>query len=351
MSRWTASRPADRAIGATLGVALDRLLGEPPHRVHPLVGFGNAMNRVETALWSDGRLPGVFHAAAGTLLGAGSGQVLHGGMGLLQTRSTRVRRRADDQDPGGALLSTRAVASTALACAAATGGRSLDRAAASIEALLRTGDLENARAALPTLVGRDPEGLSESQIAAAVIESVAENTVDAVVAPYLAAVAAGASGTLAYRAINTMDAMVGHRNERYQRYGWAPARLDDAANWIPARLTVLATALANPRTGRTALRTARRDGPSHPSPNAGLVEAAAAGSLSVRLGGPLAYGGRTEQRPTLGTGRAPLAADITRARRLATRTQLIAILLVDVAACTADRAVRRDGSGRFGSSR
>src|SRR5206468_9435838 len=131
------------------------------------------------------------------------------------------------------------VRSTALATYVAVAGRGLTDAAGAVGAALEEDDLDRARALLPTLVGRDPTGLDEKEIARAVVESVAENTVDAVVAPALWAVALGAPGTLGYRAVNTLDAMVGHRSARYLQYGWASARLDDLANWVPARVTAL----------------------------------------------------------------------------------------------------------------
>src|SRR5262249_21653299 len=148
------------------------------------------------------------------------------------------------------------------------------------------------------------------------IESVAENTVDAVVAPLLWAAAAGAPGVLGHRAVNTLDAMVGHRSPRYDHFGTAAARLDDALNWPAARLTAaLAVVLGDDARG--AVRAWRRDAPAHPSPNAGRAEAAFAGALGLRLGGPLAYAGREEARPYLGDGRAPGPEDVRRAVRLA----------------------------------
>jgi adenosylcobinamide-phosphate synthase len=195
---------------------------------------------------------------------------------------------------------------------------------------LALGDLDQARLRLRALVGRNTDGLDAAGIARAVIESVAENTSDAVIGPALWGVMAGAPGTLAYRAVNTMDAMVGHHNTRYERFGWASARLDDAANWVPARLTALLVALARPRRAGAVWRAVRRDAPSHPSPNAGVVEAAFAASLGLRLGGVVAYGDRIEHRPTLGPGRTPEPGDIAAAVGLAAEVerQLAAVLLV-----------------------
>jgi adenosylcobinamide-phosphate synthase len=131
------------------------------------------------------------------------------------------------------------------------------------------------------------------------------------------ALAAGAPGVLAYRAANTMDAMVGHRSARYARFGTASARVDDVANWVPARCTAALVALLRPGRARDVLRAVRHDAAAHPSPNAGVAEAAFAGALGVELGGPLRYGAREEVRPRLGRGPRPGAADIPRAARLA----------------------------------
>ena len=268
---------------AALGVLLDRALGEPPSRVHPVGWFGRAMVLAERADYRDSRAAGTRHAILGVLAGAGAGALLRS-----------------------------AVLSTWLAVA----GRSLGEAALTVARALDLGDLETARAALPALVGRDPAGLDEREIARAVVESVAENTVDAVVAPAFWAAICGAPGALGYRAVNTLDAMVGHRSPRYRAYGWASARLDDAAGYLPARLT--AALVAGVRPGRAAAiwRAVRSQAPAHPSPNAGVAEAAFAAALGLRLGGCNRYGDRVEQRPWLGRGRPAARSDIQPAVRL-----------------------------------
>ena len=146
---------------------------------------------------------------------------------------------------------------------------------------------------------------------------------------------AGLPGLLGYRAVNTLDAMIGQRSPRYQRFGWAAARLDDAANLVPARVTGLLTVALAPTVGgrsRRALRTLRRDGQPHPSPNAGQCEAAFAGALGVRLGGRNSYQGRAEQRGLLGDGAAPAAADISRAVRLSRLVSAAALGLAAIVA-------------------
>ena len=272
-----------RPGAVALGILADRALGEPPAAVHPGAAFGRLRQVVEDRGYADRRSAGMAHAAIGTAVGAAAGAT---------------------------------VRSTAVATWSAVAGRALGEAASSIGAALEAGHIERARELLPTLVGRDPAGLDDKEIARAVVESVAENTVDAVVAPALWAAAAGAPGALAHRAVNTMDAMVGHRNERYQRYGWASARLDDIAAWVPARATAALVAACRPGRAIEVWRTVRRDAPAHPSPNSGVAEAAFAAALGLRLGGESRYGDRVELRPSLGSGRAPEAGDIAAAVRL-----------------------------------
>jgi len=295
------------AIGAAL--VLDRLIPEPPNRWHPVAWFGSTMTTLEQRMWSDSRPPGVGYTMVGVACGA---------------------------------LAGRALRSTTLALTIALGGGGLRSAASNIGALLEGDDLELARKGLPTLVGRDPSELDDSGIASAVVESVAENTVDAVVAPMFWAFVAGAPGALGYRAVNTMDAMVGHRNKRFEQFGWASARLDDAANFIPARLFVLAVWLVAPEQRAAIARAAREDAPAHPSPNAGLAEASVAASIGVELGGPLRYGDRVENRPLLGVGPRPDATSIPAAVRMTDR----AVALLAVAAAAISLIIRRASGSR-----
>lgn len=278
-------------VALAAGYGADLLLGDP-RRGHPVAGFGRLVLAAEELAYAPSRTRGA--AFAGALVGAAA--------------------------LAGALLGRlgRGVA-LALLSWIALGGRSLCREAETITARLEAGDLEAARRALPALAGRDPDRLDADGIARSVVESVAENTSDAVVGTLLWAAVGGPAGVAAFRAANTLDAMVGNRSPRYVSFGWAAARLDDAMGWPAARLgSALAVACA-PLAGGSharACRTLRRDGRSHPSPNAGAMEAAFAGALDVRLGGPLAYEDRAEVRPTLGSGNPPTAADIRRAVRL-----------------------------------
>ncbi|MEU2349804.1 cobalamin biosynthesis protein [Modestobacter sp. NPDC049651] len=285
------------AAGLALGATADLLLADP-RRFHPVAGFGRAAAALEPLLWRDSRAAGVGYAAAGVGTAAALGTAVH----RCTARSPLAR-----------------TAATALATWAVLGGTSLGRAAATMDAHLAAGDLPAARAHLSSLAGRDPRDLGEPELVRATVESVAENTSDAAVAPLFWGAVAGLPGLLAYRAANTLDAMVGYRSPRYARFGWAAARLDDVLNWLPARLTAALTVATAPLAGGSAagaLRAWRRDGAAHPSPNAGRCEAALAGALGVRLGGRNVYGTRVEERPTLGEGPAPARPDIARAVRL-----------------------------------
>jgi adenosylcobinamide-phosphate synthase len=181
--------------------------------------------------------------------------------------------------------------------------------------------LARGRLAVSRIVGRDPGELDESGVARAALESLAENTSDGVVAPALWFAIAGLPGIALYKAINTADSMVGHRSERFLDFGWASARLDDLINLPASRLTGLlfagAAGLASPEAGRAAFDAMNRDASRHVSPNAGWPEAALAGALDIRLGGPRSYGGRNVDLPTMGRGRAALDRnDIRRGLRL-----------------------------------
>jgi len=283
------------AAGLAAGVALDALFGDP-RRGHPVAAFGRAAAALEARDYADSRRRGAAHAAACVLAVALPAAALH----------RRTRSRPPDQ----------AVA-VASAVWAVTGARSLHKEAERVWFALHRHDLAAARQVLPSLCGRDPAGLGETEMARAVVESVAENTSDAVVAPLLWGAVAGLPGLVAYRAVNTLDAMVGHRSARYLRFGWASARLDDLANWVPARVTAALTAACAPLvTGAcpgSVLNVVSRDGGHHPSPNAGRCEAAFAAALGVRLGGTNVYDDMAETRPDLGDGRVPELEDIRRA--------------------------------------
>jgi adenosylcobinamide-phosphate synthase len=308
------------AAGLAAGVALDALLGDP-RRGHPVAAFGRAAAALEARDYADSRPRGAAHAAACVLAVAAPAALLH----------RRIRSRPPLE-----------AAAVALAVWAVTGARSLHFSAERIMVSLSRNDLRSARDELPSLCGRDPAQLSAGEIRRAVIESVAENTSDAIVAPLLWGAVAGLPGLAAYRAVNTLDAMVGYRSPRYLRFGWAAARLDDAANWIPARVTAALTiGCAGPRRAASALAAVLRYGNRHPSPNAGRCEAAFAGALGLRLGGANVYGGVTEVRPELGEGRAPESIDIGRAIRLSRAVTVAATALVVLVPLASGPLLRR----------
>jgi adenosylcobinamide-phosphate synthase len=200
--------------------------------------------------------------------------------------------------------------------------RSLSDHVSAVRATLAAGDIDAARKAVSVIVGRDPAALDEAGVARAAIESLAENASDGVVAPLFWGALFGLPGIAGYKAINTLDSMIGHRSERHEAFGWAAARIDDIANIVPARLTGLLFALTGPEP-RDALLCMVRDARHHRSPNAGWPEAAMAGALGVRLCGPRSYHGELADEPWLNGGaRDPAAADISRALAVYVRAML-----------------------------
>ena len=285
------------AAGLLAGYLIDAVAGDP-RRFHPVAGFGTAAAALERRIYRPGRAAG-----AGFTTVAVGVPVL---AGLAAARLTRDR-------PVARFAVTAAVTWTVL------GARTLRSEARTMARHLDAGDLAAARGRLNHLCGRDPSALDEAELARATVESVAENTSDAVVAPLFWGALLGPAGLLGYRAANTLDAMVGHRSARYARFGTASARLDDVLNLVPARATGLLTVVLAPvvggRPGET-LRVWRRDRDDHPSPNAGQCEAAMAGALGVRLGGRNKYFGRSETRPFLGDGPRPGVRHLRRAARM-----------------------------------
>jgi len=303
---------------------LDAALGDPRWIPwpHPVVLMGRAAGALERKLRRGGTgssglvlRGGALWAAvvAGSFLGA---WVLWAGLGLLHP-----------------LLGRAAGVYLAYACLAT---RELDREARSVYRALRQGRLRAARERLARIVGRDTGSLAPAGVARAAVETVAENASDGVVAPlvYLALGAAAGLGPclgVAYKAVNTLDSMVGYRDERYRLFGRVSARADDAANWVPARLTAVLAALGSAllwRRGKAALRAAWRHGGRAASPNAGWPEAAFAGALGVRLGGPRSYRGVPSPHPWIGTaGGEPGPEHVARALRLLWVTSALAAAL------------------------
>lgn len=286
---------ASRALGLALGYAADRAWGDPG-RLHPVAGFGTCASAVEQRIYRNNRASGVAHVLI----------LVGGAIGLAYAGEHATR------NPWARTALTAAVTWAVL------GGRSLEREAETVHAFLADGELESARTRVCNLVGRDTSALEPDEIARAVVESVAENTSDAVVASFVWGAVAGVPGLVAHRAANTLDAMIGHRNARYARFGWAAARLDDLLGLPASRLSgALAAALGPDPAG--ALRAWHDDARHHPSPNAGVVEAAFAGALGLQLGGVNSYGNRREDRARMGRGWTPTVADIPAAVQLARR--------------------------------
>ncbi len=301
---------AGRGAVVAGALALDALLGEPPESLHPTVWMGRAISAFEkraiaTKSRAGRRLKGV--ALAFTLPAA----------------SFALTRFVERSSPCGLRPSLAVVLISATISA-----RGLAHAARGVADALESGDLAGSRALVGEFVGRDTAGLRESEVARAAVESVAENVSDGVIAPMLYGLFFGAPGALAYKAVNTLDSMVGHRAPRYAELGWASAHLDDLANLIPARLTVLAVTAVSGQPART-LSAALRHGSLTDSPNAGRVEASFAGALGLKLGGANSYGGVIRKGPILGDGLSPEAPDIRQAVRLMRRCcALIASLML-----------------------
>ncbi len=291
-------------------VLLDRLLGEP-RRFHPLAGFGRLARQVEKIFF-------------GTADAAPAARYLRGiaAVAVLLVPFALLASLAQRNEFLGALFSV-----TVLYFAIAP--RSLREHAERVANAFSAGDLPEARHRVSMLVSRDTSQLDEEGVARATVESVLENGNDAIFAALFWFVLAGAPGVVLYRLSNTLDAMWGYRNARYNYFGWAAARLDDALNFIPSRLTALSYAMVGHT--RSALHCWRQQADAWESPNAGPVMASGAGALRVLLGGAAIYHGKLEQRPLLGCGMAAGAADIARAVRLVRHTLyawLIVITLV-----------------------
>lgn len=322
----------NRALGVVLGVAADAILGDP-QRHHPVAWFGSWANRLDDRLYADS----IGRGAAFTAVALAP-------VALLAVTAEQLSRR----HPIAHTLAT------ATATWVVLGAKSLAAEGQAMADELDAFDLPAARQRLTHLCSRNPDGLEAGELARGTIESLAENTADAVVASLLWGAIAGIPGLLLHRGVNTLDAMVGYRNLRYERFGKVSARLDDVAAYLPARLTgALSCLLASSVGGSIAdsWRIMRRDAGAHPSPNGGWTESAWAGVLDVRLGGSSNYHGRIEQRPLLGNPDAaePSSEKIRQATRLlgvvtAAATTLsaaaIALAVADSAPSTVHRSAK-----------
>lgn len=270
--------------------ALDWLLGDPPHWPHPVRYIAKATETMES--WTRKRITSPLEAGILTTI------TIIGGSGCLAWLVTGIAWRIQ---PVVGFLVAAWIGYTALAA------RDLFRHVNEVQLALSENDLPKARASVAKIVGRDTANMNKSEVARAAIESLAESFCDGVAAPLFWFCVAGPAGAMAYRAANTLDSMVGHKDERYREFGWAAARLDDLLNWIPARLAAVAIcAAALGGRSRQAWNTWKTDGDKHASPNAGQTEAAMAGALGVSLGGPNYYDGELHDAPRMGKPEFPI---------------------------------------------
>ncbi|WP_226629064.1 adenosylcobinamide-phosphate synthase CbiB [Alloyangia pacifica] len=295
------------------GMALDLAMGWPDGfytRVgHPVTWLGRAITALERRLNRGGRRRRLWLGALTTLLI----------VAIAALPAFTVQALLPEGIAGsliGAVLAWPLIAM-----------RSMHDHVAAVARPLAAGDLDAARRAVSMIVGRDPATLDAAGIARAATESLAENSSDGIIAPLFWGAVAGLPGIAAYKAVNTLDSMIGHRSPRFEAFGKCAARLDDAVNWIPARLTGLLFALASGRHLPKALRVMGRDAPKHRSPNAGWPEGAMAAALNVRLSGPRIYGDRIADEPWLnGSAPDPAPRDLARALRLYRRTMALCAL-------------------------
>jgi adenosylcobinamide-phosphate synthase len=304
--RHARNRPI--ALGLAAGWAVDELIGDPI-RYHPVAGFGRAAEKLERVMWHPSRAAGIAYVFA---------------LVMSVTSATRLLDNAVRR------VGKARFAMMAVVCWTVLGGRSLRREARNLASSLERGDVEDARRVARALVGRNPTDLDRTELCRAAVESVAENTADAIVGPIVWGAIAGPAGAAGYRAVNTLDAMVGYRGERYERFGWAAARLDDLVTWPAARLAAVLSTLLAPVVGgdaRRAWNVWRANGNSHPSPNAGQLEAAFAGALGVTLGGRNHYAERVEDRPLIGRGPRPELKHVQMATRLSQVVGATALIL------------------------
>ncbi|ONI69503.1 cobalamin biosynthesis protein [Kribbella sp. ALI-6-A] len=315
-----------RALGLILGFAADRLLGDP-RRYHPVAGFGRLASRLERATYADSRAAGTAYAAVLVASATAAGVV--------------AERLTKDRPVARTLV-------TAAATWAVLGGRSLEREASVMSGLLEAKNLPEARERLSHLCSRDATDLDADELARATVESIAENTSDATVAPLVWGGLFGVPGLVGYRAANTLDAMVGYKSARYRNFGWASARFDDLVNLLPARVCAVLTGLTSGRP-REVWRIWQRDAGRHPSPNAGPVEASFAGALDLRLGGTNTYGAEVEDRGTLGDGLRPGVTDVRRTAVLARRVAYASAALAATAALLITRPRQMRSGTRWGA--
>jgi adenosylcobinamide-phosphate synthase len=277
-------RPDPAVLG--LALVIDLIVGDPRWLPHPVVMIGRQITALESTLRRSIR----HERAAGVLL-------LVVTVTIAAAVTWLVMHVATTLHPLLGMLVAVALSATCLAA------RSLHRESALVAQALLAGDIVEARRKLSWIVGRDTENLDEGEIWRALVETVAENSADGIIAPLFWLTLGGPVAGMAFKAVSTLDSMVGYKNERYLHLGWASARMDDLVNFIPARLTALLMIASAPLiglSGRNALAITLRDRRNHPSPNSAHPESAAAGALGIRLGGTSTYGGRESVKQFIG---------------------------------------------------
>lgn len=305
---------ATRAISIVLALVLDWALGDPPDRWHPVAWLGALIGRLDRGLRRIPRLSGRFGGAVLTVVTVSISAAAAWGLSTFAWRWGPVVGIYGD----------------AVLIYFTLSASSLGRAGTRVADALDAHDLAGAREATSHLVARDTSSLDEAGIARATVESLAENTVDGVVAPLFWAAVLGPVGAWVHKAVSTLDSMVGYRVDPYTRFGTPSARLDDVLAWLPARITIPLVALTASLAGgdvRGAWRIGWRDRLKHESPNSAHGEAVFAGALGVTLGGPASYEGGVVHRERIGEGSEPDASSIRRAVRLVARTALILAVL------------------------
>lgn len=304
-----------------LAMLLDLIFGDPHWLPHPVVAIGRLIHVLDCGLrisWLNERLAGILLLLLVIVCSAGTTWILLHALTALF--------------PPAGWIATVIVSATCLAT------RSLHKESAHVATALLKGDLPTARLRLSYIVGRDTEQLEEPEIWRALVETVAENTSDGIIAPLLWLSIGGPVAAMAFKAVSTLDSMVGYRNHRYLQLGWASARMDDLLNYIPARISALLLIMAAPLAGCSASAAARvtlRDRLKHPSPNSGHPEAAAAGALGVRLGGAASYNGIPSWKEYIGDQLRPLDDRSYRdmIRLMYISTLLMAVVCIVVTFC------------------
>ncbi|MCW3491487.1 adenosylcobinamide-phosphate synthase CbiB [Dethiobacter alkaliphilus] len=296
---------------------LDLLVGDPRQLPHPVIFIGRLISALEKRLQKPHHSPQI--------------QLVYGTVVVVLVLATTAGAVLFMVWAASLIHPVAGVAVSVVLLSTTLAVRSLSEAAQDVIKPLASGDLPGARYAVSMIVGRDSALMDEHEVARATVETVAENTVDGVTAPLFYALVGGLPLAMAYKAVNTMDSMLGYKNDRYLYFGRAAAKLDDAANWLPARITVVAMLVASRllslNTGN-AWQAVKADGQKHPSPNSGLAEALTAGALDITLGGENRYGGQVSRRPQLwAAGQKAGVGDIKSAARLMQVTSLVFIMV------------------------